>query len=78
MTIEKVLKSISKIKSQKTKDAVYKLASYCSELESRIAVAEDQVCQLAFAMDAIKAPPTCENESNEPVSGLVMNAEDNK
>lgn len=83
MTIEKVLKSISKIKSQKTKDAVYKLASYCSELESRMAVAEDQACQLAFAldliketftkeMDAIKALPTCENESSEPVSGLVV------
>lgn len=52
-SIEKVMKSIAKIKKRKTKDAMYRLATYCVDLETRVAVMEDAMCQLAVGMGEI-------------------------
>lgn len=51
--IEKVMKSIAKIKKRKTKDAMYKLASYCVDLETRLAIVEDTLCQATMMMGEI-------------------------
>lgn len=66
MSIEKVLKSIAKIKKRKVKDAVYKLAEYCVDLEARIAVMEDQLCI------AVTKVPLVDNAPNDTISDKAI------
>lgn len=44
--LKKLMKAIGKIKGKKTSDAAYLIISYIHELESRVAVLEDQMCNL--------------------------------